>query len=166
MMQKHFQCPIKEDGSVNLLCCNTGWLVCMVGSRFTHAAEVNYSATEGELLAQTDALHKTKYFTLGCQKLILGTDHMPLLGLMANRNLDSIDNLRLVRLKQKTLGWKVHGRLHPWQEIGRHRSPIQVRGPLLPNRRSSLYHREPTPVWLHSRVPREYLFSEWLSLRR
>ena len=30
---------------------------------------------------------------------------MPLPGLLANRNLDSIDNPRLVRLKQKTLGW-------------------------------------------------------------
>ena len=78
----------------------------MVGSRFTHAAEVSFSATEGKLLAQADTLHKTKYFTLGCQQLILGTDHMPLLGLMANRNLDSIDNPRLVCLKQKTLGWR------------------------------------------------------------
>ena len=31
---------------------------------------------------------------------------MPLLGLMANKNLDSIDNPRLVHLKQKTLGWR------------------------------------------------------------
>ena len=43
----------------------------MVGSRFTHTAEANYSATEGELLAQADALQKTKYFTLGCPQLIL-----------------------------------------------------------------------------------------------
>ena len=73
MMQKHCKCPTKEDGSTNMLCCNEGWLVWMVGSRFTHAVEANYSATEGELLAQADALHKTKYFTLGCPQLILGT---------------------------------------------------------------------------------------------
>ena len=59
-----------------------------MGSRFTHTAEANYSTTEGELLVQADALHKTKYFTLGCPKLILETDQMPLLGLLANRNLD------------------------------------------------------------------------------
>ena len=77
MMQKHCHCPAKQDGTTDLLCCSTGWLVCMVGSRFTHTAEANYSATEGELLAQADALQKTKYFTLGCPQLILGTDHMP-----------------------------------------------------------------------------------------
>ena len=37
----------------------------MVGSRFTLAAEENYSSTEGELLAVADALHNTKYFSLG-----------------------------------------------------------------------------------------------------
>ena len=30
---------------------------------------------------------------------------MPLLGLLADKHLDAIDNPRLVRLKQKTLGW-------------------------------------------------------------
>ena len=33
------------------------------------------------------------------------TDHMQLLGLIANRNMDSIDNPSLVRLKQETLSW-------------------------------------------------------------
>ena len=118
MMQKHCPCPAKQDGSTDMLCCSTGWQVCMVGSRFTHTAETNYSATEGELLAQADALQKTKYFTLGCPQLILGTDHMPLLGLLANRNLDSIDNPRLVRLKQKTLGWRFQVVYIPGKMLG------------------------------------------------
>ena len=118
MMQKHCHCPDKPDSTTDMLCCTTGWLVCMVGSRFTHTAEANYSATEGELLAQADALLKTKYFTLGCPQLILGTDHMPLLGLHANRNLDSIDNPRLVRLKQKTLGWRFQVVYIPGKRIG------------------------------------------------
>ena len=87
MMQKHCHCPNKPDGTPDVLCCKTGWPVCMVGSRFTHPAEANYSATEGEMLAQANALQKTKYFTLGCPVLIVGTDHMPILGLLANRNL-------------------------------------------------------------------------------
>ena len=118
MMQKHCPCPAKQDGTPDMLCCPTGWQVCMVGSRFTHTAEANYSATEGELLAQADALKKTKYFTLGCPQLILGTDHMPLLGLLANRNLDSIDNPRLVRLKQKTLGWRFQVTYIPGKMLG------------------------------------------------
>ena len=75
----------------------------MVESIFTHAAEANYSATEGELLAQADAL---------------GTDHVPFLCLMANRNLDSIDNLRLVCLKQKTLGWRFKVVYIPGKKLG------------------------------------------------
>ena len=118
MMQKHCHCPTKQDGTPNTLCCTTGWLVCMVGSRFTHTAEANYAATEGELLALADALHKTKYFTLGCPNLILGTDHMPLLGLLENRNLDSIDNPRLVRLKEKTLGWSFTVVYIPGKKLG------------------------------------------------
>jgi hypothetical protein len=50
MMQKHCPCPAKQDGTPDMLCCSTGWQVCMVGSRFTHTAEANYSAKEGELL--------------------------------------------------------------------------------------------------------------------
>ena len=118
MMQKQCSCPLRSDGSQDLLCCNTGWQVSMVGSRFTHTAEANYSATEGELLAQVDALQKKKYFTLGCPHLILGTDHMPLLGLLSNRNLDSIDNPRLVRLKQKTLGWQFTVVYIPGKKLG------------------------------------------------
>ena len=91
---------------MNTLCCNTGWVVCMVGSRFTHVAEANNSPTEGELLGMADALSKTRYFTLGCTRLIVGADHMPLLGLLADKHLDAIDNPRLGRLKQKTLGWQ------------------------------------------------------------
>ena len=58
----------------------TCWKVCMVGSRFTHSAEGNYYPTEGKLLAEADALHKTMYLTLGCPKLLEGTDQKPLLG--------------------------------------------------------------------------------------
>ena len=77
----------------------------MVGSRFTIPAEANYAPTEGELLAVGNGLEKTKYFTLGCPHLYVGTDHKPLLGLLNNTPLEKIDNTRLVRLKEKTLGW-------------------------------------------------------------
>ena len=64
-----------------------------------------------------NALEKTRYFTLGCSHLIIGTDHKPLLGLFKDRSLDGIDNPRLRRLKEKTFGWKftmihVPGRSH------------------------------------------------------
>ena len=37
----------------------------MLGSMFTLAAEENYSPTDGEMLAVSDALHNTKNFSLG-----------------------------------------------------------------------------------------------------
>ena len=43
---------------------------------------------------------------------------MPLLKLMANRNLDSIGNPRLVRLKQKTLGWRFTVVYIPGKRLG------------------------------------------------
>ena len=43
--------------------------------------------------------------TQGCDKLLISTDHKPLLGVLNDRSLDSIDNPRHIRLKKKTLGW-------------------------------------------------------------
>ena len=51
------------------------------------------------------ALHKTtRYYTQGCDRLLIGTDHKPLLGVLNDRSMDSLDNPRLIRLKEKTLG--------------------------------------------------------------
>ena len=90
----------------------------MVGSRFTRGAEPKYSPTEGELLAAADALKKTKYYTLGCPNLFIGTDHQPLLGVFANKDLDTIDNPRIVKLKEKTLGWSFTPVYIPGKKIG------------------------------------------------
>ena len=40
-----------------------------------------------------------------CPKLIVATDHKPLLGILGNRALDTIDNPSLVRIKQRALPW-------------------------------------------------------------
>ena len=91
----------------------------MVGSRFTLPAEGNYSPTEGEMLAVVNALQKTKYFTLGCPHLYVGTDHKPLLGLLsADTSLEKVDNPRLVRLKEKTLGWVFTTIYNPGKQLG------------------------------------------------
>ena len=105
LTQKHCRCESSGSG-LNTHCCKQGWKVCAVGSRFTLPAEANYAPTEGELLGVTNALEKTKYFTLGCPSLYVGTDHKPLLGLLsADMSLEKINNPRLVRLKEKTFGW-------------------------------------------------------------
>ena len=37
---------------------------------------------------------------------MIGTDHKLLLGVLNDRSLDSLDNPRLIRLKEKMLGWR------------------------------------------------------------
>ena len=45
-----------------------------------------------------DELHKTKYYTQGCDKLVIGADHKSLLGLLNEKCLERINNERLRRL--------------------------------------------------------------------
>ena len=100
MYQKYCDCE-----STVTTCCPTGWKVTLAGSRFLHKAEQNYWPTEGELLAVAWALHDTRYFTLGCRDLHVQTDHRALVRLLGDKNLDEIDNRRLVNLKEKTMPW-------------------------------------------------------------
>ena len=75
----------------------------MVGSCFTSPAEQNYSTVEGELQAVVDGLHRSRYYTQGYDRLIVGVDRKPLLGIINGKWLEDIDNMRLRRLKEKTV---------------------------------------------------------------
>ena len=101
LLQKHCDCAGTEP-----FCCNTGWRITLVGSRFTHAAETRYAPVEGEALAVADALDKARYFVLGCDNLIVAVDHKPLLKIFADRALEDIPNPRLRNLKEKTLRYR------------------------------------------------------------
>lgn len=98
LFQKHCNCAKTIP-----FCCNDGWKVTLVGSRFTHGAESRYAPVEGEALAVVDALDKSRYFVLGCADLMIAVDHKPLLKLFGNRSLEDISNGRLRNLKEKTL---------------------------------------------------------------
>ena len=101
LLQKHCACP-----GMKPFCCNSGWKVTLVGSRFTHSAESRYAPVEGEALAVVNALEKAKHFVLGCKNLIIAVDHKPLLKLFGNRSLEDIPNSRLRNLKEKTLSYR------------------------------------------------------------
>ena len=101
LFQKHCRCTATDP-----FCCPTGWKTTLVGSRFTHAAEARYAPVEGEALAVVDALDKARFFTLGCEDLIIAVDHKPLLKLFSDRSLDAISNTRLRNLKEKTLRYR------------------------------------------------------------
>ena len=53
LFQKHRSCP-----STDLFCCHHRWKITLLGSRFTHLAEFQYTPIEGEALAVADALNK------------------------------------------------------------------------------------------------------------
>lgn len=101
LFQKHCQCPTTQ-----LFCCKAGWLIAMVGSRFTHSAESRYAPIEGEALAVADTLYKARHFVLGCSNLVIVVDHNPLLKIFGDRSLEYIHNGRLRNLKEKTLQFR------------------------------------------------------------
>ena len=100
LSQKHCDCPSNLPG-----CCEDGWQVTLAGSRFLVGAEQRYVAIEGEALSVAWALDQTKYFTLGCKKLIVATDHKPLVSILGDKELNQISNPRIFRLKQRTMTW-------------------------------------------------------------
>ena len=101
LLQKWCDCK-----QINPRCCKEGWKVCLAGGRFTTPAESRYSPTEGECLAVAVALHKARHFVLGCPNLTVAVDHLPLLGLLNDRELADIHNPRLLCLKEKTLWFR------------------------------------------------------------
>ena len=74
------------------------------GSRSLTPAEKNYATIELECLAVTWAIHKCSYFLKGIQAFEVVTDHQPLLGTFS-KHLPAIENLWLVRLREKILDY-------------------------------------------------------------
>ena len=101
LLQQHCRC---SSGLPD--CCPGGWQITLAGSRFLSSAEQRYAAIEGEALAVAWGLEQTRYFTQGCDNLIVVTDHKPLVKIFGDRTLDEISNSRLFRLKQRTLPWR------------------------------------------------------------
>ena len=100
LTQKHCKC----SGPSNPNCGKGHWKLVHAGSRFTRTNEINlFSPTEGECLAAVFGLEKCRMYTLGCPNLLLAVDHQPLTGILNDRSLDSIQNPRLLKLKEKTL---------------------------------------------------------------
>ena len=101
LSQKHCDCDTAIPG-----CCEHGWRITLAGSRFLKPAETRYAPVEGEALAIAWSLEHTKFFTQGCDNLVIVTDHKPLVKLFGDRALDQITNSRLFSLKQRTLPWR------------------------------------------------------------
>ena len=114
--QKHCEC-----NEIKVGCCEDGWRITLAGSRFLRPSETRYAPVEGESLGVAWSLEQTRYFTQGCDQLIVATDHEPLIKLFGDRTLDEITNTRLFRLKQRALPWKfqiqyVPGKQNPFAD--------------------------------------------------
>ena len=88
------------------LCCDTRWRITLAVSRFNNGAELRYAPIKGEALAIAWVLEQTRYFTQGCNRLVIATNHKPLVALLGSKPLESVTNPGLFRLKQRTGLWK------------------------------------------------------------
>ena len=80
----------------------------MLAVDFAARRESNYSPTDGEFTDLVDWLEKTAYyFTPGCDKLIVGTDHKPLIPIIDGTNLSAVKKPRKFRLREKLLRWNI-----------------------------------------------------------
>ena len=87
-------------------CCEVGWRLVLAGGTFCNPAERNYSPIEGEATAILKGLKDTKYYTLGCKKLFIATDHQPLTTTLGPQALADVENKRLAKIKEKTMWWR------------------------------------------------------------
>ena len=76
--------------------------VIQCGSRSLSAAEKNYSTLELELTAIVWAVQKCNFFLKGIEHFEVIMDHRPLIGIFA-KNMNQIDNKRVIRLREKIL---------------------------------------------------------------
>ena len=123
LSQKHCSCPGQSPG-----CCSDGWRITLAGFRFLRPEETRYAPVEGEALAIAWSLEQTRYFTQGCDDLLIITDHKPLVKLFGDRTLDEITNPRLLRIKQRTLLWRFSIQYSPGK--GNHFSDATSRNPV------------------------------------
>ena len=116
LLQKYCECPSAKAP----VCCKDSWKLVFASSRFTKGPQLRYSPTEGEALAVAWSLEHARMFTLGCQNLLVSTDHKPLLGILRDRALSDIKNPQLLNLKEHTLMYRFNISYNP----GRwHRGP-------------------------------------------
>ena len=101
ILQKHCTCT----GDINPLCCENGWRLAFCNSHSLTTEESNYAPIEGEGLAITWALKKSRMFLLGNPKFMFFVDHQPLLKIFGEKSLVGIDNPRLLHQKEKILSY-------------------------------------------------------------
>ena len=107
LTQKYCDCTKDaETKSFTPICGDGHWKLVLAGSRFTKPAETRYAPVEGEALAVAYGLNQCRLFILGSPDLTVAVDHKPLVNILNDRALASIENPRILRLKEKTLPYE------------------------------------------------------------
>ena len=102
LTQKHCEYPEAADPNCGI----DHWKIVFAGSKTKNPAQRRYVPIEGECLAAVYGLERCHMYTLGCPKLILAVDDKPLTNILNNRYLDTMQNPRLRRLKERTFAFK------------------------------------------------------------
>jgi hypothetical protein len=76
------------------------------GSRSLSNAEIRYAVIELEATAVAWAVKQCCHYLLGCPSFLMQTDHLPLVGIF-KKELASIDNVRLSRIRESLLGYNL-----------------------------------------------------------
>jgi hypothetical protein len=76
------------------------------GSRSLNDAETRYAVIELEATAVAWAIKQCRHYLLGCPSFLVQTDHRPLVGTF-KKDLASIDNVRLCRIRESLLGYNL-----------------------------------------------------------
>ena len=122
-------------GHANIVKFSKQKLLCMIKqlsvivrhSVFLRSSESCYPVVEGESLAIVCALEQSRYFTQWCDRLLVLTDHRPLVKLFGGRTLDEIANPRFFRLKQRSFLWRFNIYLENYSLLQMQRHAIQYK---------------------------------------
>ena len=84
---------------------NGTWCVDQCGSRFLSDTESRYAVIEVELQGLCWATRKCHVFLKGLSQFQVILEHQPLIRVLNSKQLDEIENLRLLRLRMKLMGY-------------------------------------------------------------
>ena len=131
LRQKHCQCSSTSRPD----CGDNHWKLVFAGSRFTTDAESRYAPIEGEALAVVYGLQRCRIFVMGAPNLTVAVDHNPLVNIFNDREMCTISNPRILKLKEKTMMYRYNIIHVPGKSEIMKVSDITSRNPVKPMQR-------------------------------
>ena len=89
-------------------------------------------------------MYKTRHYTQECDKLLVCTEYKPLVPVLNTKRLEEIENPRLMRLREKTLGWRFQTIHIPGRKLG---GPDALSRAKMPAELSRMEEQSCIPSW-------------------